>query len=91
MKIIQTIAGFGAKSGGTSTCTYDLMKALQEIYCNAELLTPDTKDLTDSLMGNGEEWIKATPNDYKTPYGFSKNIKSFLNEKRKLKILMLMM
>ena len=27
MKILQTIAGFGAKSGGTSTCTYDLLNA----------------------------------------------------------------
>ena len=28
MKILQTIAGFGAKSGGTSTCTYDLLNAM---------------------------------------------------------------
>lgn len=79
MEILQTIAGFGAKSGGTSTCTYDLMKALQEINCNAELLTPDIKDSTDVLMGNGEEWIKAVDNDCKTPYGYSKNISNFLD------------
>ena len=80
MKALQTIAGFGAKSGGTSTCTYDLMKALQENSCNVELLTPNVNDNTDSLMGKGEEWIKSLDNDYKTPYGYSKNIKSFLEK-----------
>ena len=79
MKILQTIAGFGAKSGGTSTCTYNLMKALQKTNCNAELLTPDIKSPTDTLMGNGEEWIKAVENDYTTSYGYSKNINRFLN------------
>ena len=80
MEILQTIAGFGAKSGGTSTCTYDLMKALQENNCNVELLTPNVNDNTDSLMGKGEVWIKALDNDCKTPYGYSKNIKSFLEK-----------
>lgn len=78
MRLLQTIAGFGAKSGGTSTCTYDLLKALQAIGCNAELLTPYVKDPTDKLMGNGEEWIKAVQNDTVSPYGYSKNIKEFL-------------
>lgn len=78
MKILQTIAGFGAKSGGTSTSTYDLMKALQEINCNAELLTPNITDPTDKIMGNGEEWIKVVNNDYKTPYAYSKNLNDFL-------------
>lgn len=80
MKALQTIAGFGAKSGGTSTCTYDLMKALQENNCNVELLTPNVNDNTDSLMGKGEDWIKALDNDCKTPYGYSRNIKSFLEK-----------
>lgn len=79
MKILQTIAGFGAKSGGTSTCTYDLMKALQNKNCNAELLTPDTKSPTDRIMGKGEDWIKVVANDTKTPYGYSKTIKTFLD------------
>ncbi len=78
MKILHTIAGFGAKSGGTSTCTYDLLKALQAIGCNAELLTPIVKSPTDKLMGKGEQWIKAVGNDTVSPYGYSKNIKEFL-------------
>ena len=78
MRILLTIAGFGAKSGGTSTCTYDLMKALQGNHCNADLLTPNTKSCTDTIMGEGEEWIKVVDNDYSTPYGYSKNIKNFV-------------
>lgn len=78
MRILQTIAGFGAKSGGTSTCTYDLMRALQETSCNADLLTPNTKSCTDTIMGEGEEWIKVVDNDNLTPYGYSKSIKNFL-------------
>lgn len=78
MKIIQTIAGFGAKSGGTSTCTYDLLKALQGLNCNTELLTPNVKNPTDSLMGKGEEWIKVVENDNISPYGYSRNIRQAL-------------
>lgn len=80
MKLLQTIAGFGAKSGGTSTCTYDLMKALQENNCNVELLTPNVNDNTDSLMGKGEKWIKVVDNDKVSSYGYSKNIKNFIEE-----------
>lgn len=78
MKVLQTIAGFGAKSGGTSTCTYDLLKALQQIGCDTELLTPNIKGSNDSLMGVGENWIKTVDNDSISPYGYSSNIKSFL-------------
>ena len=34
MKYLQTIAGLRAKSGGTSTCTYDLIKAMRGLSCN---------------------------------------------------------
>lgn len=80
MKILQTISGFGAKSGGTSTCTYDLMKALCTIGCDAELLTVDVDSSTDVMMGHGEEWIKVVSNDYVSPYGYSKNIKRYLHD-----------
>lgn len=78
MKVLQTIAGFGAKSGGTSTCTYDLLKALQGLNCNTELLTPVVKSYTDKLMGRGEQWIKAVENDTLSPYGYSRNIRQAL-------------
>lgn len=78
MRVLQTIAGFGARSGGTSTCTYDLLKALQGLNCNTELLTPNVKTPTDSIMGNGEEWIKVVENDNISPYGYSRNIRQAL-------------
>lgn len=76
MKILQTIAGFGAHSGGTSTCTYDLLSALRHIGCNVDLMSIQSKD----LMGHGEEWIKVLPNDVFTPFGCSLNMKKFLSQ-----------
>lgn len=78
MKILQTIAGFGAHSGGTSTCTYDLLVAMHGIGCDVDLMTVNVKDQTDKLMGHGEEWIKALDNDCRTPYGWSPNMTRFL-------------
>ncbi len=79
MKILQTIAGFGAKSGGTSTCTYDLVTALNQLNCQTDILTLNSNDPTNRLMGVGEQWIKALPYDGKTPFGYSHNIVHYLN------------
>ena len=79
MKFLQTIAGFGAKSGGTSTCTYDLVTALNQLNCQTDILTLEPNDPTDCLMGGGEQWIKALPYDGKTPFGYSHNIVHYLN------------
>lgn len=80
MKILQTIGGFRAKDGGTSTCTYDLLSAIHEIEPREEvdILAPDVYNPDDSLMGIGEEWIKAVPYDYRTPLSISKNMTNFL-------------
>lgn len=76
MKILQTIAGFGAHSGGTSTCTYDLLSAMHRIGCNVDLMTLDSTD----LMGKGEQWIKALSDDGMSPYGYSRNMNRFLQQ-----------
>ena len=78
MKILQTISGFGAKSGGTSTCTYDLLNAMHRQGSDVDLMTVTVKDASDKLMGKGEDWIKALPNDGISPYGYSHNMTSFL-------------
>jgi len=77
MKVLHTIAGFGAKSGGTSTCTYDLLAAMHARggECEVDLLTVDVRDASDRIMGQGEEWIHALPNDCRTQFGFSRNIR----------------
>lgn len=79
MKILQTIAGFGAKSGGTSTCTYDLLNAMHCQGCDVDLMTVTVKDASDKLMGKGEDWIKALPNDGISPYGYSRSMNRFLD------------
>lgn len=79
MKVLQTIGGFQAKNGGTSTCTYDLLTAIHHVdpYALIDLLTPDSTTDDDPLIGN-DEWIKSVPFDYKTPLALSRNISSFL-------------
>ena len=70
--VVHTINAFTAISGGTSTCTYDLLKALNTREdVQADILVTKPKE---PLMGSGEEWIKAVENDEKTPFGISANL-----------------
>lgn len=82
MKILQTIAGFGAHSGGTSTCTYNLLSAMHRLVPEpcVDLLAPEVARSGDRLMGNGEQWIRTVPNDCVTPMGISRNMSRFLRE-----------
>ncbi len=80
MKVLHTIAGFGIKSGGTSTCTYNLISNIHDRIEHIDLLTPQVIDTTDRLIGKSESWIKALPYDYVSPYGFSSNLKKFLQQ-----------
>lgn len=86
MRILHTISGFGAKSGGTSTCTYDLLTGLRESQCSVDLLSLASKDPLDRLMGGGEDWIKVLPSDAKTPFGYSTNLKHFLCKEKEYSI-----
>ena len=76
MRILQTISGFGAHSGGTSTCTYDLLTAMHRMGCQVDLMTIKA----DDLMGHGEAWIKALDNDCISPYGYSRNMNRYLRQ-----------
>ena len=78
MKVLQTIAGFGVLYGGIATCTYDLISAMHDIGFPLDLLTLEVKNSADKLMGKGEDWIKALPNDAVTPYEYSKRIAQYL-------------
>lgn len=79
MKVLQTIAGFGKLYGGIATCTYDLISAMHSIGFPLDLLTLKVKNPADKLMGEGESWIKALPNDAVTPYEYSRGIAEYLN------------
>ena len=74
MKTLQTISGLSAKPGGPSTCTLDLLNGLYDIKAGVDLLTVSSPD----ILGAGSPWLKVEPCDYKTPLGFSKNIKRAL-------------
>lgn len=76
MKILQTIPGLSLKSGGPSTCTYDMMVALNDIGLNVDLLTVSS----DDILGRGCSWLKDVENDYATPFFKSRNIQRFLVE-----------
>lgn len=79
-KMLHTISGFGAYSGGTSTCTYDLISALHHLGADVDLLTLKSKDPSDKLMGKGEAWIHALPNDAFSPFGYSANMKRWIED-----------
>ena len=78
MRILQTIPEFGSLSGGTSTCTYDLISTMNCAGYHVDLLTLQSENPGDRLMGQGENWIKVFPNDAITPYKYSQNIQNAL-------------
>jgi len=83
MRILHTIAGFGAKSGGTSTATYDLLRSLNQAADGkhtVDILSPDVNSPDDKIMGQGENWIKRVPNDCRTPLALSRNFSEALRQ-----------
>lgn len=76
MKVLQTIPGLSAKSGGPSTCTRDLLEGLQSINANVDLLTFNSPD----NLGKGSAWLKEVENDSFSPLGFTKNFREALND-----------
>lgn len=87
MNILQTIADFGIKSGGTSTCTYNLISSLNKINCPTKLLTHEVKDPEDKQIGTGEEWIISLQNNQLTSYGYSRNAKYFFEKNNEFDLL----
>ena len=78
IKVVHTINAFTALSGGTSSCTYDLLTALHACGdISARIFATKAKDNTP-LMGHGEEWIIPVENDEITPFGISANLRSSL-------------
>ena len=80
MKILHTIPGFGLKSGGVTTCTYNLVSGLNRNGCSTDILSMRMDDSNEIIAGNDESWIKILQHDAKTPFGFSQNMKQYLIE-----------
>lgn len=67
LRVLQTISGMSAVSGGPSTCTRDLLEGLQTIGANVDLLT----FANENNLGRGASWLKEIKNDGITPFKFS--------------------
>lgn len=80
MKILQTIGGMNAMSGGPSTCTYDLLKTINQLpgHPTVDLLAVGSATSKDRILGIGEDWFKSVDYDYKTPLAYSFNISKYL-------------
>lgn len=78
IKVVHTVNAFTATSGGTSTCVYDLLSAINtrdDVHADIIVTKPDKK-----LMGYGEPWILPVEYDEKTPFGFSANLRDALQQ-----------
>ena len=83
MKVLHTIASLGAKSGGTSTATFDLLSALNKLElpgrdCVNLLASGVADENNDRSLAAGCRWYKEVPYDCETPYLYSRNISRFL-------------
>lgn len=80
MKVLQTINGMPAKSGGPATCTRDLLEGLFEIGADVRLLTAKSKNPDVHNLGEGRPWLIELQNDFKSPLGLSNNFCIALEE-----------
>ena len=78
MNILHTIASLNTRSGGTSTCTYDLVKALNGNGCRTDILTLSPADASDVMIGQ-DSFIHALPNDAVSPLSLSRGMRGFLH------------
>ena len=77
MRVLHTITGLSRKSGGTSSCTYHLVRALNEKGCATDLLT-SAGTLENPLVGSGE-FIKEIPAHFHTPFAYSREMRHALD------------
>lgn len=78
IKVVHTINAFTPTTGGTATCTYDLLGALNTCAdMQAQIVVTKPRQ---PLMGHGEPWIIAVENDEKTTFGISSNLRVALNQ-----------
>ena len=79
MKVLQTIGSLNAGSGGTSTCTYELVSAMNAAGFPVDVLTLCPQSPTERMLGE-DSFIKAYPYDAQTPLAISRNLRRALAE-----------
>ena len=78
MKILHTISGLNISSGGPTSCTYNLIKGLRDEGIEADILTLMPRDDSDKIIAD-DSFIKALPNDARTPLVYSSNFRRYLS------------
>ena len=79
MKILQTIGSLNAGSGGTSTCTYELVTAMNAAGFPVDLLTLRPQSPTERMLGE-DAFIRACEHDARTSLAISRNLRRALAE-----------
>lgn len=78
MKVLHTIPGLNPNSGGPSTCTYHLLKGLNDLGVEADVLALGSSD--NEKEAGGDSFIKLVKNDAVSPLLYSRNIRRYLHE-----------
>ncbi len=76
MRILHTITGLGVKSGGTSTCVYELVQALNHNGCSVDILT--NEGTPNNPLVATDSFIHTVKANYKTPFAFSSSMRNAL-------------
>lgn len=80
MKVLHTIPGLNPNSGGPSTCTYYLLKGLNDLGIKADVLTLSSLENEKEL--GYDSFIKQVKNDAFSPLLYSSNIRQYLRENK---------
>jgi glycosyltransferase involved in cell wall biosynthesis len=78
MKILQTISSMGLSAGGPTSCTYNLLKGLQEQGLEADLLTYDVNNADDKLISISSDFMKIISSPKETRFGYKREFKDWL-------------
>lgn len=78
MKILQTIHCLDKSWGGPSTCTYQLVKGLNEIGTSTDIFSLASHSEGDRI--GDDSFIKYVADDTKTPLRISSNYREFLSK-----------
>lgn len=77
MKVLHVISSLNRSSGGTSSCTYQLVEALNAIDCTTDILTLAPEKKEEQMVGNAP-FVHALPFDACSPLNISMNIRKEL-------------
>lgn len=79
-KILFTLGWTGRKGSLNFLPTYELVRGISAIGEDAHLLVSDRAELPElEREESSDKWLRRVPHDYRTAFGFSRNMSNFLN------------